>query len=31
MDYRDAPEFEKFAQEDGKRMLTLLKAIGKID
>lgn len=31
LDYRDAPEFEKFAQEDGNRMLVLLKAMGKIE
>lgn len=31
VDYRDAPEFKKFASEDGQRMLRLLKSIGKIE
>ncbi len=31
MDYRDAPEFKKFANEDGQRMLKVIRAIGKID
>ena len=30
-DYRDAPEFKKFADEDGQRMLKIIRAIGKID
>lgn len=30
-DYRDAPEFRKFAQEDGVRMIKVVRAIGKID
>jgi tripartite-type tricarboxylate transporter receptor subunit TctC len=31
IDYRDAPEFKKFAYEDGQRMLKVIRAIGKID
>jgi len=30
-DYRDAPEFKKFAEEDGARMLKLIRTIGKVD
>jgi len=30
-DYRDAPEFKKFANEDGQRMLKVIRSIGKID
>ena len=30
-DYRDAPEFRQFAQEDGLRMAKVVKAIGKVD
>ncbi len=30
-DYRDAPEFKKFAAEDGERMVKVVRAIGKID
>lgn len=30
-DYRDAPEFKKFADEDGQRMLKIIRAIGKVD
>jgi tripartite-type tricarboxylate transporter receptor subunit TctC len=30
-DYRDAPEFKQFAQEDGIRMAKVVKAIGKVD
>jgi tripartite-type tricarboxylate transporter receptor subunit TctC len=31
IDYRDTPEFKKFAYEDGQRMLKVIRAIGKID
>jgi tripartite-type tricarboxylate transporter receptor subunit TctC len=31
LDYRDAPEFRQFAQEDGIRMARVVKAIGKVD
>ena len=31
MDYRDAPEFKAFANEDGQRMLKVIRSIGKID
>lgn len=31
MDYRDAPEFKKFADEDGKRLQGIIRAIGKIE
>lgn len=31
MDYRDALEFKKFADEDGKRMVNLIRNIGKIE
>lgn len=30
-DYRDAPEFKKLAQEDGVRMVNVVRAIGKVD
>lgn len=30
-DYRDAPEFKQFAEEDGVRMAKVVKAIGKVD
>ena len=31
VDYRDAPEFKKFANEDGQRMMKIIRSIGKID
>ena len=31
MDYRDAPEFKAFANEDGQRMMKVIRSIGKID
>lgn len=30
-DYRDAPAFAKFAEEDGQRMVKVIKAMGKIE